>query len=226
MSDRSSRLRQARLNAGFKSARSAAIRFGWRPSTYTAHENGQNDYDGDIAVVYARAFRVEPEQLYLGGKTRRDSYTFVVPIVGYIGLNGGLVIEGAIDEYASLQFQVLEGRSAFRVVDDTFWPAFNDKQLVICEEIKPAEIITYPPQEVICRLANDGIYVGTLLVSASKEFELLRYRAKSLLRIQIDRCWIVHARIEKLSWALTGEGRASMLEVADPRWREAILEEY
>lgn len=41
--DSASRLEQARIAAGFeKSARQAALHFGWAPSTYGAHENGQN----------------------------------------------------------------------------------------------------------------------------------------------------------------------------------------
>ena len=58
MSEMGERLKQARIAAGHISARSAALKFGWTPSTYGAHENGQNDFDAEIAVEYARAFRV------------------------------------------------------------------------------------------------------------------------------------------------------------------------
>lgn len=45
------RLKQARSDAGFKSARAAAIRFGWGPSTYAAHENGQNRFGPEAAKL-------------------------------------------------------------------------------------------------------------------------------------------------------------------------------
>jgi transcriptional regulator with XRE-family HTH domain len=50
------RLRQARQAAGFRSARAAATRFGWTPSTYASHENGQNNYRVETAEKYALAF--------------------------------------------------------------------------------------------------------------------------------------------------------------------------
>jgi phage repressor protein C with HTH and peptisase S24 domain len=58
MADMGDRLREARIAAGFRSARSAALKFGWNPSTYAAHENGQNGYDPGTAERYARAFKV------------------------------------------------------------------------------------------------------------------------------------------------------------------------
>lgn len=63
------RLRQARIEAGYSSARSAAIAHGWGVSTYTAHENGQNDYNHETAEIYAKAFKTKPEWLLLGKST-------------------------------------------------------------------------------------------------------------------------------------------------------------
>lgn len=67
------RLRAARVAAGFKSARSAAIRFGWSPSTYGAHENGQNEFDPETAAKYARAFRTTAHALLFGGGAAPDA---------------------------------------------------------------------------------------------------------------------------------------------------------
>lgn len=61
MSETGDRLRQARRRAGFKSARAAAMKFGWSPSTYASHENGQTDpVPSDAAFEYARAFKASP----------------------------------------------------------------------------------------------------------------------------------------------------------------------
>jgi phage repressor protein C with HTH and peptisase S24 domain len=58
MSDSNKRLREARIGAGFKSARAAAIKHRWVPSTYSSHENGQTPVPTDNAKTYAKAFKV------------------------------------------------------------------------------------------------------------------------------------------------------------------------
>jgi phage repressor protein C with HTH and peptisase S24 domain len=60
MDESNTRLREARVGAGFKSARAAATRFGWKPSTYASHENGQTPVPRKTALVYAKAFKVDP----------------------------------------------------------------------------------------------------------------------------------------------------------------------
>lgn len=60
------RLRRARLLAGFATSRAAIVRFGWKASTYRAHENGQNGFRPADAFVYARAFKVSPTWLLVG----------------------------------------------------------------------------------------------------------------------------------------------------------------
>ena len=72
MSDKATRLREARKAAGFSSARSAAETRGFPVSTYAQHENGIRGYDDELAKAYARAFRVTPEWLLFGkGKPQR-----------------------------------------------------------------------------------------------------------------------------------------------------------
>jgi transcriptional regulator with XRE-family HTH domain len=66
MTDRPTRLREARIAAGFTSASAAASAHKWGVSTYLAHENGQNDFDADWAKVYAQAFNTDAGWLLLG----------------------------------------------------------------------------------------------------------------------------------------------------------------
>lgn len=68
MKDMATRLRQARIEAGYSAASQAARAHGWRVSTYIAHENGQNQYDAAQAQEYAKAFKTEAEWLLLGRK--------------------------------------------------------------------------------------------------------------------------------------------------------------
>lgn len=52
------RLKAARTKAGYNSAKSAAEAFGWPPSTYASHENGQTEIPPLKALErYARAFK-------------------------------------------------------------------------------------------------------------------------------------------------------------------------
>lgn len=57
------RLKKARKLAGFGSAQEAADAMEIRASTYRAHENGQNEFDHEIAEQYGRKFRVRPAWL-------------------------------------------------------------------------------------------------------------------------------------------------------------------
>lgn len=59
------RLKQARINAGFDSAKAAADRFNWNRSTYGGHENAQNSFKR-MAAEYGRAFGVSAAYLLWG----------------------------------------------------------------------------------------------------------------------------------------------------------------
>ena len=61
-----SRLRQARLDAGFTSAAKAADALGLKSSSYAAHENGQNGFDAEHAKRYGRKFGVSAAWLLTG----------------------------------------------------------------------------------------------------------------------------------------------------------------
>jgi len=62
----SQRLKLARVFAGYRTASDALRRFGWKGSTYRAHENGQNNYDAEIARIYGLAYGVGAAWLLTG----------------------------------------------------------------------------------------------------------------------------------------------------------------
>lgn len=64
--DTANRLHAARKASGFKSARDAAVRFGWQPGLYTAHETAQRHFDVETGRVYAAAFAVSEAWLIEG----------------------------------------------------------------------------------------------------------------------------------------------------------------
>lgn len=66
MSPTAERLRQARIAAGFDTARAAARRHGWSVDTYGSHENGTRGLRNAAALRYARAFKVSAGWLLTG----------------------------------------------------------------------------------------------------------------------------------------------------------------
>lgn len=66
MPDPASRLRTARMRAGFETAKDAADSMGFAVSTYLAHENGSRGYPAKKAEVYARRFKVREQWLLYG----------------------------------------------------------------------------------------------------------------------------------------------------------------
>lgn len=68
------RLKQAREKCGFKSARSAALRFHWQPETYNKHESGERSISRAV-YKYARAFSVDAAWLLGLKEDRADEPT-------------------------------------------------------------------------------------------------------------------------------------------------------
>lgn len=62
----SERLKEARLRAGYKTAKAGAERVAIPYPTYAGHENGSRAYEPDDASRYARAFNVRREWLLFG----------------------------------------------------------------------------------------------------------------------------------------------------------------
>ncbi|MDO6485814.1 helix-turn-helix transcriptional regulator [Shimia thalassica] len=67
------RLKEARIAAGFRSAREAADSFGWTGSTYAAHENGTRGIKPSDIEKYARAFRSDPCLIAFGQTTTKST---------------------------------------------------------------------------------------------------------------------------------------------------------
>jgi SOS-response transcriptional repressor LexA len=90
--DRASRLRAARMKAGFASATDAAEAFGWGVAGYRHHENGTRNFGLDAAKKYGRAFRAKPGWLLCMG-----------------GVDGGEPVDFASDEVLRVGGSVAAG---------------------------------------------------------------------------------------------------------------------
>lgn len=74
------RLKNAREDAGYRSASAAAEALGVSGSTYRAHENGQNDFSFDDAVLYAKKFKVDPIWLFTGVSSKTETNNSNIPV--------------------------------------------------------------------------------------------------------------------------------------------------
>lgn len=66
MSEFHERLREARIERGFKTLRAACQRFGWNEGTAGPHETGHRMPELDTIKDYARAYRVSLDWLING----------------------------------------------------------------------------------------------------------------------------------------------------------------
>jgi hypothetical protein len=99
METMSERLRWARERAKFSSARSAALKMGINPSSYGAHENGQNNFREEDAKLYGKTFSVSWAWLLTGVGTAEPTkdelrqYTEVKRPIHGISRQKGLISE-------------------------------------------------------------------------------------------------------------------------------------
>jgi len=99
MSEMSERLRSARIAAGFSSAADAARALGLRPSTYSAHENGQNNFDPSDAEQYGQRFGVRAAWLLTGEEPKARWSKQLLDEPNTFGLPQPAVLERTIPVY-------------------------------------------------------------------------------------------------------------------------------
>lgn len=126
------RLRDARIEAGFKSATKAAERLGVTITTYRTHENGQNGIPPDRAEQYAKLFKTTPEWILYG---RRSLSQVEIPILGVIEKKGEVrsfsVHSNSELERVSAPPGIGHDAVAVRVSGDGLFPRYEDGDLLI-----------------------------------------------------------------------------------------------
>jgi transcriptional regulator with XRE-family HTH domain len=87
--DRAQRLKEARMQRGFATAKAAAEAHGWNLNTYSSNENGNALFSYQRAKAYAAAFNVRPEWLYDGVAPREpgagSGSQNWAPVIGRVG---------------------------------------------------------------------------------------------------------------------------------------------
>lgn len=190
MGDANDRLRAARKNAGFKSARAAAVRYGWVISTYASHENGQTpEIPHDAAKEYAKAFKVTAGWLLAGDTSplRRTG-----ALLGYVGAGSAIdPFEGNLDDDIDLPPGAPEGTGVVLVRGDSMYPRYMDGDRLFYQQ-NQEDPTSYLNKECVVELDNGGMLVKILRRgSKPRHFDLYSLNAPPIENQKVKRAWPV-----------------------------------
>ncbi|WP_342361366.1 S24 family peptidase [Terrarubrum flagellatum] len=139
-STQAARLKWARINAGFKSARSAWMTMDWSRGTYARHEDGTRLEQGlseEEAQKYARAFSVDWVWLLSGRGHPTKKKAGAQPLIsGRIGA-GAHIFESEDDGYpldVDMPQEILDDCEIFEVDGGSMLPFYRDKDIVCVEK--------------------------------------------------------------------------------------------
>lgn len=139
------RLKAVRVEAGFPSARAAALSNNWSEQTYRAHEGGWRTIGLDDAERYARRFRhfgidVTARGILFGddnGESVFENESDTVRVLGVISAGG--LIETSSEQVdhndlvrVTIPFQVPIDTIGFRVVGMSMHPRYDPNDIVLC----------------------------------------------------------------------------------------------
>lgn len=171
-----SRLRQARSEAGYDSARAAAEAFGFTTSTLTSHENGTREFDVETAIRYGKAFKVNPGSLlaldHVEPMTMRNVLsTTTIPYLGKVA--AGLWLDSTFGETQPPEYVTID-----RFAGDV------DGELFAVTPEGPSMNLTIPAHStLICRRVAyglDGAVPGDLVVVERINHDLREMTCKRL----------------------------------------------
>ena len=168
MNDRSDRLRQARLDAGYETAAAAAEAFGWNRNTYASNENGNAPFSYRKAKDYAAAFGVSAEWLYdAAGPVRASALAGYVPILGRVGANPEGVVLFATGQEAGDLAPIPPGgtekAAALRVVGHSMRGLADDGALIYFEDQRTPPTPDMLGHVVVVETDTDEVLVKRLL---------------------------------------------------------------
>lgn len=99
MTDKATRLRDARKAQGYSTTSVGARIVGVPVATYIHHENGTRDYDAEAAVLYARHFSTTPGWLLFGDGATQSGPASPAPSISPTTLVGMFFLQDNGDFY-------------------------------------------------------------------------------------------------------------------------------
>ena len=216
MENMGERLRHAREKAGFGSAMAAAKRFGWPPSTYAAHENGQNQFSVDVAEKYARAFKVTAAWLLTdeGDRVRRN----IVMVEGLVGAGGAIDTSSENTgpdglEEIEVPFPLPDNAAAYRVAGDSMFPRYDDGDIIIVvkREQPPMDLLNF---ETLVTTSEGSRFLKRIVPGARKgQFDLESFNAPPMRNVKIRSATEVHSVVRRGKWkSLDTDGKRRLMQ--------------
>jgi hypothetical protein len=167
MAAQGKRLAEVRKAAGFRSARAAALNFGWAESSYRTHEGGTRTIGQDDAEKYAKAFyeageRADARWILFGDNGDRSSA--MVPVVGFVGAGAQAHLfsdgQGPFD-----MVEAPEGSSEFTVaveIRGESLGSFFDHWLVFYDDIRDPVTPDLIGKLCVCGLPDGRVLIKKL----------------------------------------------------------------
>lgn len=168
------RLRRARIDAGYSTAKAAAEAFGWNVNTYISNENGNAPYSFKKAQVYAQRLKVSPEWLYTGASAPESAglrpISRMVPVVGIVQAGLWQEIVGDDAETGELLPFNLQG--------------FENAQLFALRVSGTSMNLHYPEgtRVVVCPVAQIGVREGDHVVVRRRRGGLVETTLKEVVQ--------------------------------------------
>lgn len=169
------------------------MRFGWTPSTYASHENGQSAFRSDAAAKYAKAFHVPASWLLTGegNPTRKNSAS----IIGAVGRDGSVELYVRTPELKALHGDApmpmggTETTVALRVkTDDLSGEYAENGSIIYFDEPRQRPNANMPGLYVVW-LADGRVMVRRLRKTAKKgRFDLWLVHAPPMFDQAVD--WV------------------------------------
>lgn len=170
MKDAGDRLKEARVKAGYESAKSAAEAMGMPVATYIQHENGSRGFPADRAARYAKFFRTTPEWL-IYGKASKDKVVTLGPSLFVIGEVQAGVFKQAWqkerDEWEAFTgrpdlIAPIQERFGLRVAGDSMNLVYPEGTILECVYYHGREIIPSGKRVIVQRVRSDGQVEATV----------------------------------------------------------------
>lgn len=187
--EQAARLRQARENAGFRTAKAAAERHGFNYTTYSQHERGQTGITR-AAKTYARAFKVSEAWLLTG---EGDGVTTGIPIVGYVGAGAEVtpdfeqVPPEGLDTI-DIPFPLPAEMIAFVVRGDSMLPVYRDGHVIVVYRDQKRPLEAFYGEDAAVRTDDGRRFIKTIMRGQSGMVNLFSWNAPPIENVSLE--WI------------------------------------
>lgn len=212
------RLGEARVLAGYRSAREAALAHEWPESTYRAHENGTRTIGLDDATRYARAFRRPNIEISAGGilfgaqelAPAGQVRGSVIPVVALIGAGGSIETEWEQQDSPlydiSIPFALDDGVIGFEIRGPSMWPVYDDGDVVCVSRFgEPVESLLGFEAAIRTREGN-RFFKRVVASGTSGLYDLESYNAKTIRRVDVAWSSGLIARVPAARWRKVNTG--------------------